>query len=145
MYVIAAVGCGVPIPDMPGYVGERDGIEYYMEPSVDLTIDQAHLLVKTAVNAWGADASSTKGLKIGVYSSYIQCSGGPHTGCYWRTSQIDIIQLMYIPRCPYHFPIGHELWHYLYVRDREPTMAEYAQIAKVDEEVYKLLPESCYR
>lgn len=146
MCAIAIVGCGNPMPDMPEYAGEREGVEYYIDAETGLTVDKAHTLVKTAVTAWGEDISAVRGLKVGVLAGdSLECKGGLHTGCYYHDAGVDIIQLTYVTNCSYRFMIGHELWHYFYVQGREPNAEESKQISKVDEAVYALLPHGCNR
>jgi hypothetical protein len=143
------VGCAEPMPDMPPYVGERNGVEYYMEENTRLTLDEATEMVEVAVAGWGKSMDDVRGLKVAFLQHPIECGDvGQRTGCYFYNGMVRIVQLTNAGHCRFFVPIAHELWHHFYAHGREPTQEEVAQIFDVDEIVFThflTVPGGCYR
>jgi hypothetical protein len=149
VYTMGIVACAFPVPDMPAYAGERNGVEYYIEHESGFTLDRATEIIEVAVAAWGMSMDDVRGLKVGFYAKPMECGDmGKKDGCYYSNGDLHIIQLARGKNCLFYTPVAHELWHYFWSPGEEPGPEAFAQIFATDEIVYShfaRIPGGCYR
>jgi hypothetical protein len=140
---IGVIGCGDPMPAMPAYAGTIDGVDYYLDPKLDITLELAAKQVRLTVEAWGYDMGTMQGVSVGYLSSKFNCGDNTNNGgCYTESGDRRIIRVLSItPECPYLAAVAHEVWHLLLGRGREPNAEEQVAIQRVQQEVLlEMLP-----
>lgn len=135
LYAMGIVGCGNPMPDMPPYLGEKDGIRYYADSDLNISLEGASTQVKLIVEAFGADMGSMQGVSIGYTTQDFLCGEEwSNDGCYINDPPVIRVQT-FNRHCPYFAPMTHEIWHHLINFHREPNAEEREQIAGIQREV----------
>ncbi len=140
-------GCSFPMPAMPPPIGERDGVRYYADNDINITLDTASLQVRRTVEAWGKTMDDVRGLSIAYTSRHFQCQGNPNTnGCYQWGAMGEPIITVFVNNvdCPYISPIAHELWHHLFSPGAEPNAKEIIEIDLVQQRaLLEITPYYC--
>lgn len=132
------MACGQPIPSAGPYVGEKNGVKYFIDPDLNMTLETADLEMRLTVAAWGKEMKDVEGLSVVFTSRPFICQNNRNVdGCYLAgASGNEIFVLSQYPGCPYIAPLPHEVWHHLFSRNAEPTTEQMFEIQRVNNDVF---------
>ena len=147
LYAMGIVGCANPMPDMPPFAGEINGVRYYIDPKLkNFDVYDASEQVTLTVEALGGDIRRLEGVNIGWTTQTIDCGGVLSDGCYshFFGGGEQILLRPFYSDCPYITPLAHEIWHLLFSPDDEPLPPAELLIQKTNKIVIVPMLQRCH-